>query len=347
MSRAEPSKYLPWTSEALITAEEEKQDIADEIDSLQFAKQYLVDNYASKIDTLQAISDRAKQALENTKLPDSLEAQDLQQEIAQIEKIVNGYNVALSAETYSQVPLIQQGLEPNINWYFTDKGGITPVDYIQQNITVIDPSQPSNVTALGPARFQINEDVARPWYFSALERAAESAKVEKTKPNQWLNVLRQTQGVKQEEIEATGLEDWLKLQGDRTVTKQEIADYVKQNGVQVEELLSRPATYEVFMDGDSTGQGFDTREEAENFINESAQYNVHDAIDMGVIDRETDNLDYQLEMEMGRYFIRVPEEVEGGPKYAGWQVTDQFGYTGENYRELLLTLLPEKVQGLV
>lgn len=191
------------------------------------------------------------------------------------------------------------------------------------------------------ARFQINEDVARPWYFSALERAAESAKVEKTKPNQWLNVLRQTQGVKQEEIEATGLEDWLKLQGDRTVTKQEIADYVKQNGVQVEELLSRPAAYEVFMDGDSTGQGFDTREEAENFINESAQYNIRDAIDMGVIDRETDNLDYQLEMEMGRYFIRAPEEVEGGPKYAGWQVTDQFGYTGENYRELLLTL-PKK-----
>lgn len=190
-------------------------------------------------------------------------------------------------------------------------------------------------------RFQINEDVARPWYFSALERAAESAKVEKTKPNQWLNVLRQTQGVKQEEIEATGLEDWLKLQGDRTVTKQEIADYVKQNGIQVEELLSRPAAYEVFMDGDSTGQGFDTREEAENFINESAQYNIRDAIDMGVIDRETDDLDYQLEMEMGRYFIRAPEEVEGGPKYAGWQVTDQFGYTGENYRELLLTL-PKK-----
>ena len=329
----QPALSFQQRRAAQIDAEEEKQDIADEIDSLQFAKQYLVDNYASKIDTLQAVSDRAKQALENTKLPDSLEAQDLQQEIAQIEKIVNGYNVALSAETYSQVPLIQQGLEPNINWYFTDKGGITPVDYIQQNITVIDPSQPSNVTALEPARFQINEDVARPWYFSALERAAESAKVEKTKPNQWLNVLRQTQGVKQEEIEATGLEDWLKLQGDRTVTKQEIADYVKQNGIQVEELLSRPANFEVFMDGDNTGISFGSREEAQNFIDESARYNVDDAVDMGVVDPEIDNLESLYDTEVARYDIKPPEEIEGGPKYADYQIPG-----GENYRELLLKL---------
>ena len=196
--------------------------------------------------------------------------------------------------------------------------------------------------ALEPARFQIDEDVPRPWYFSALERAAERAKVEKTKPDQWLNVLRQTRGVKQEEIEATGLEDWLKLQGDRTVTKQEIADYVKQNGVQVEELLSAKAGYEVFMDGDPVlGAVFDTQEEAENFMHQSAEYNVRDAVDMGVIDRELDDLDIQFSMELERYSVRPPEEVERGPKYAGYQVTDQFGYTGENYRELLLTL-PKK-----
>ena len=197
--------------------------------------------------------------------------------------------------------------------------------------------------ALEPARFQIDEDVPRPWYYSALERAAERAKVDKTKPDQWLNVLRQTQGVKQEEIDATGLEDWLKLQGDRTVTKQEIADYVKQNGVQVEELLSAPAGYQVFMDGDAIpGSIFDTQEEAENFMHQSAEYNVRDAVDMGVLDRELDDLDIQFSMELERYAIRPPEEVEGGPKYAGYQVTDQFGYTGENYRELLLTLPPRK-----
>ena len=60
-----------------------------------------------------------------------------------------------------------------------------------------EPTSPS----VEPARFQMGEDLPRPWYYSALEDAAKSAKVEKTKPDQWLNVLRQTQGVKQEEIE--------------------------------------------------------------------------------------------------------------------------------------------------
>ncbi len=224
-----------------------------------------------------------------------------------------------------------------------DVEGVAPagMDVSREPVGRVDEGEAVLQPALEPARFQIDEDVPRPWYYSALERAAERAKVDKTKPDQWLNVLRQTQGVKQEEIDATGLEDWLKLQGDRTVTKQEIADYVKQNGVQVEELLSASAGYRVFMDGDPTGQSFDTQEEAENFMHQSAEYNVRDAVDMGVLDRELDDLDIQFSMELERYAIRPPEEVEGGPKYAGYQVTDQFGYTGENYRELLLTL-PKK-----
>lgn len=187
---------------------------------------------------------------------------------------------------------------------------------------------------LEPARFQMEEPDS--WYYSELSRATDRAKVEKTKPDQWLNVLRQTPGVKQEEIDATGLEDWLKLQGDRTVTKQEISDYVKNNGVQVEEIISAPANFQVFMDGDNTGISFGSKEEAENFVMESAWNNLQDAVGMGVIDPEIDESGPLYETELERYDIKPPEEIEGGPRYAEYQVPG-----GKNYREILLTL-PQK-----
>jgi len=189
-------------------------------------------------------------------------------------------------------------------------------------------------SALEPARFQMEEPSS--WYYSALKDAADTAKVDKTKPDQWMNVLRQTQGVKQEEIDATGLEDWLKLQGDRTVTKQEISDYLSQNGIQVEEIMSRPAAYEIFMDGDSTGIMFPTQEQAEIYTYQEAEDNVRAAIKMGVIDPEIDDSDQQFSMELERFSIKPPEEIEGGPRYAGYQIPG-----GENYREILLTL-PQK-----
>jgi hypothetical protein len=188
--------------------------------------------------------------------------------------------------------------------------------------------------ALEPARFQMEEPSS--WYYSALKDAADTAKVEKTKSDQWLNVLRQTQGVKQEEIEATGLEDWLKLQGDRTVTKQEISDYLSQNGIQVEEIMSLPAAYEVFMDGNPTGVSFPTQEQAEIYTYQEAEDNVRAAIKTGVIDPEIDDSDQQFSMELTRFDIKHPEETEGGPRYSAFQIPG-----GQNYREILLTL-PQK-----
>lgn len=48
------------------------------------------------------------------------------------------------------------------------------------------------------------------WYYSAVGRAVEAAKQEKAAPNQWLGMLKNSPGVKPEEMEWLGLEDWLK-----------------------------------------------------------------------------------------------------------------------------------------
>jgi len=77
-------------------------------------------------------------------------------------------------------------------------------------------------------------DLAPPFY-SAVERAVTSAKQEKASPEQWLGMLKNMPGVKSEEMEWLGLEDWLKEQKG-SVTKGEIADYVRANRIEVKEV---------------------------------------------------------------------------------------------------------------
>lgn len=69
---------------------------------------------------------------------------------------------------------------------------------------------------------------------SALLREAGSLKQEKGSGDQMLAMLRKQAGVKEEEIAWTGLDDF--LQGKKSVTRQEIVDYLNDNQVRVEEV---------------------------------------------------------------------------------------------------------------
>lgn len=75
-------------------------------------------------------------------------------------------------------------------------------------------------------------------FYSGLSRAAQGLKQERGTPAQMLAMLKKQPGVKDEEIEWTGLEQFLEQAGDR-VTKQQLVDYLDQRGVTVrEELLA-------------------------------------------------------------------------------------------------------------
>ena len=82
--------------------------------------------------------------------------------------------------------------------------------------------------------FQRQEQEA-PTFYSAVGRAIETAKQEKASPQQWLATLRNTAGVKPEEMKWLGLEDWLKEQNG-AVTRAQIADYVRANSIEVKEV---------------------------------------------------------------------------------------------------------------
>lgn len=75
-----------------------------------------------------------------------------------------------------------------------------------------------------------------PTFYSQLLRNAETAKREKGTAAEWLNTLRNMQGTKPEEIEWSGLEEWINAL-DHRATKDEIVDYLRANQIEVQDVL--------------------------------------------------------------------------------------------------------------
>lgn len=81
-----------------------------------------------------------------------------------------------------------------------------------------------------------------PWYYSALAKAVDAmpAKVDGTSAmnvKAWLLANADKQGVKRDEIQWSGITDYLDLRGKNKVTKAEIADYLSGNGVTVQDVV--------------------------------------------------------------------------------------------------------------
>lgn len=79
-----------------------------------------------------------------------------------------------------------------------------------------------------------NSPYAAPFYSNA-QAALSHIKMDKATPEQWVKMLEKEGGLKAGEDKWLGLSDWLKGLDRKTVTKQEIADFIEQNRIQVEE----------------------------------------------------------------------------------------------------------------
>ncbi len=146
-----------------------------------------------------------------------------------------------------------------------------------------------------------------PAFYSAVERAVTGAKQERSSADQWLGTLRNTAGVKPEEMQWLGLEGWLKSQG-KSVTKQEISDYIRANQIEIKEV---------------TKGGDATQEQAFALAKEHG-WKSWDEID---------------EKTQAKYMERASREGGGTPtKFSSYTLPG-----GENYREMLLTL-PERAK---
>lgn len=90
-----------------------------------------------------------------------------------------------------------------------------------------------------PVRFsETGKEVvtSKHWYYSELERTVENFGLKSGKPEQWKGWLNNTPGLKKDEIEWTGVREWLDTQTGN-VTKEQVVEYLKPNGVQIKEVV--------------------------------------------------------------------------------------------------------------
>ena len=144
-----------------------------------------------------------------------------------------------------------------------------------------------------------------PIFYSAVARTIDNAKQAKASPDQWLATIKNTPGVKPEELEWLGLNDWLKQQKG-SVTKEQIADYVRANQIEVREV-----------------------EKGETVERRASQSRLNELAQLGS-DRTPEQ-----ESEYNRLSLSLlhGQEHGGEPKFGSYTLPG-----GENYRELLLTL---------
>ena len=84
----------------------------------------------------------------------------------------------------------------------------------------------------GRVRPEMTEDV----FYSNAERSVESISQDKATPEQWLKMIEKQGGLKAGEDKWLGLSDWLKDSKEKTLTKQDVLDFIRSNKIQIEEV---------------------------------------------------------------------------------------------------------------
>lgn len=159
---------------------------------------------------------------------------------------------------------------------------------------------------------EILKSVDRPQFYSQLQRAIEGvpdriANMAAPQWKLWLDSNGPKQGVKKDEIEWSGIKDYLDLQGKAKLSKDDLARYLDDSGVKVSETMMG-------------GAGYDETQMLENISQELFNNGYWD-ISASQQDRVVEVLDQRFS--------------NAGPatKYGKYTLPG-----GENYRELLITL---------
>ncbi len=147
-------------------------------------------------------------------------------------------------------------------------------------------------------------------FYSALTRAAEGVTTNKASAAQWMATLRKTAGVKPEEIEWSGIEEWLGSL-KRSATKDEVVEYLKANQLVIEEVeagsipKSRVASIATTLDHAAASFGDSLRENDYFLVNDEPGI-VRDRFtsDGTIIDEDGNSDDLYLDVEVHRVRTR-------------------------------------------
>ncbi|MFN7611045.1 MAG: hypothetical protein ACK5QX_08940, partial [bacterium] len=175
------------------------------------------------------------------------------------------------------------------------------------------------------------EQSVAPGFYSALSRGVEAISAKAMPAQGWKDQIKGMVNkgqAKSEEVEWSGVNDWLDLQEGK-VTKEAVVAYLEQGGVKVEEVVLGVSTLKPFttaeVDGgwvvlDNNQTAFPRGRITEGPFDE--EWEANNARDM--LNEDLENGDYRDWSASG---------VASAPKYGQYTLPG-----GENYREVLLTL---------
>jgi len=180
-----------------------------------------------------------------------------------------------------------------------------------------------------------------PVWYSELSRRVEAVKMNAAPVEAWNAWLRgqEQKGVKPDEIEWSGIRDWLGMQSGK-VTRDQVSEYLANNGVQVQETV---------LGGDGQRYpGYDADVEVLRSVGLSVETNPDDPGAVGFMDIENDSdiltadevEAAAAEMDFPQSAVDAAHRIERN--MSGRKDSTKYGtYTlpgGTNYREVLLTL---------
>lgn len=155
-----------------------------------------------------------------------------------------------------------------------------------------------------------------PIFYSALERAVEASPTKRASGAQWIATLAKTPGIKRDELEWTGVFDWLDAH-EGPVERDVLLQVIRDGGIKVEEVvLGAPSQSAI--------------EEAADRILEDV---VEDQMGDGLSEddaRDFANSNYGRYLELAEANLRD----ETSPQFADWSSDP----SNRTYRELLITL---------
>ena len=113
---------------------------------------------------------------------------------------------------------------------------INPVDYTHLDLDSIAKIVENfeNPSTESETRFRTSNN-NQAIFVSNAAKAIEGIKMEKATPEQWLKMIEKNGGLKAGEDKWMGLSDWLKASDKKTLTKQEVLDFINEHMIVIEE----------------------------------------------------------------------------------------------------------------
>ena len=177
-----------------------------------------------------------------------------------------------------------------------------------------------------------------PTFYSAVENAVNTASMKSAPAQQWLSTIANSKGVKPEELDWTGLKDYLGEQ-EGPVSKQQVQDYLQANKVQLQEVnkgvpIPQPDKQVFYKSNDNSNMM--PVSSSESVINPKSGY--REDVENGKASWIDENGNKLTTEEAGKRAkdwedFHNARTIGNDTKYSKYQLPG-----GENYSEKLLTL---------